>query len=150
LKEWHDIEERYKQATADKQHLIPDCERLRREVREHHFWYDLYLTPIHSNMDLAQMSTHQLEILKQALVEDQQAGKATWALYETQKKLVDVCNVFEGLLGFLADHFVLAEGDEQNIQEGVVSLAATRRYIRELGPQMTKLRKQNLWEEEDT
>jgi hypothetical protein len=150
LKEWHDIEEQYKQATADKQHLILDCERLRKEIHEHQFWYALYLTPIHPNMDLAQMSTPQLDTLKQALLEDQQAGKATWELYETQKKLVNVCNAFERLLAFLVGHFVLAEAGEQTIQEGMVSLAATRRYIRELGPKVAKERKQILWEEEDT
>jgi hypothetical protein len=101
-------------------------------------------------MDLAQMSTSQLDTLKQALLEDQQAGKATWELYETQKKLVDVCNTFERLLAFLVDHFVLAEAGEQTIQEGMVSLAATRRYIRELGPKVAKERKQILLEEEDT
>jgi hypothetical protein len=149
LKEWHEVEERCKQATADKQHLTLDCERLREEIREYQFWYAVHLTPIHPNMDLAQMSTHQLDTLNQALVEDQQAGKATWALYETQKKMVDACNTCERFIAFRTEHFVLDEAEKRDIQRRKRVLAANHRYIRRLGPQVVKERERVMWEEEN-
>jgi hypothetical protein len=100
-------------------------------------------------MDLAQMSTHQLDTLNQALVEDQQAGKATWALYEAQKKMVDACNTCERFIAFRTEYFVLDEAEKRDIQRRKQVLTANRRYIRQLGPQVVKERERVMWEEEN-
>jgi hypothetical protein len=90
-----------------------------------------------------------LRALDFAWLEDQKAGKATWALYETQKKLVDACNSFEMFITFRMDHLFLDEAEKQDIQGNMAWLAFIRRYIRWLGPKVVKAQQRVMGEEEN-
>jgi hypothetical protein len=147
LKKWHEIKKQYNQITADIQRLKTECERLRWKIHERQFWYSMCLMSTPPTSDLAHITTGQLNSLEQAFIEDQKAGEATWALYETQKKMIESCNAFEEVLTFRVEHFILDHADEQEIEEEMVSLSATRRYIRELGPRVVNGRKRVMWEE---
>lgn len=76
----------------------------------------------------------QLGGLITAMSHDKKAGEATWALYETQKKLINSCNAFEVFITFRMDHFVLTKGDQDEMQLGMLSLTMARRFLRGLGP----------------
>jgi hypothetical protein len=147
--EWREVEEEHHQTKGQMQQLIARCKSLFREIIRSYYFHATCAARLPKTLDSTQLSTDQLRVLDFMSVKDQKAGRATWTLYETQKKMVDACNAFERFNTFRIDRFVLDEADMQGTQEGMVSLAATRRSIRELGPRLVNARKQLMWEEEN-
>ena len=139
MKQWYELEEKCNQTTHEKYRFITECHRLRIKIRQHQNPYIGYLKWLPSIIDSDDLPT-QLQELDRAMLHDQKAAEATWALYETQKKLIASCNAFEELITFRMEHFVLTAGDQEEIQLGMLSLTVARRFLRGLGPGVVKRR----------
>jgi hypothetical protein len=104
LKEWHEVNERCKQKAGETEELMLECDRLLEKIRCHLFEYAVRAMSFSPTIDSNNLSMVELILRNGAMEHDRKAGAATWALYETQKKLQDFCNAFEELQTFHAEY----------------------------------------------
>jgi hypothetical protein len=141
LRQWHEVKERYNQTKfEDDDQYTPECARVFGEYGRHQTQHAVRVALLPYTIDSSQTSTAQLDILNQAIFYDQKAGMATWTLYEAQKKAAKCRNAFEELCTFCLEHFILDEVEEQELREEIISLASSRRSLREMGPRIVTLR----------
>jgi hypothetical protein len=140
LKEWHEVNERCKQKAGETEELMLECDRLLEKIRCHLFEYAVRAMSFSPTIDSNNLSMVELILRNGAMEHDRKAGAATWALYETQKKLQDFCNAFEELQTFHAEYVVPDTAGEIPIQATTIALATIRQYLRGLGPGVIKTR----------
>jgi hypothetical protein len=141
LRQWHEVKERYDQTKSeDDVQYTPECTRVFGEYGRHQTQHAVRVALLPYTIDSSQTSTARLDILNQAIFYDQKANMATWTLYEAQKKAVKCRNAFEELCTFCLEHFILDEVEEQELREEIISLASSRRSLREMGPRIVTLR----------
>lgn len=141
LRQWYEVEDRYDQTKPEgDEQCFSKCARLFEEYSRHQIQHAMRVALLPSTIDYSQLSTVQLDILTQATSYDQKAGKANWALYEAQRRAIECCNAFEEMVTFCLEHFILCEAQEQELRDEIISLALSRRYLREGGPRIVMTR----------
>jgi hypothetical protein len=148
LQQWHEMEEQHDQTVARVERYRRECDCLHRIIQGCQLDYAMTISLLPPTLESDRLTPHESYVLRMAMDRDKEAGKATWTLYETQKKMVETCDALEKLMTFHSEHFVLSEADEQDMRKEAISIAATRHHLRFMASKMVEAHKcaaESIW-----
>ncbi|KAH0360232.1 hypothetical protein KCU65_g9518, partial [Aureobasidium melanogenum] len=144
LQQWNDLENECTDGVVNLDRYIHEITLLREVVFFHYAVYAVKIKNLPSTVNLGQFSAQQLHSYNQALEHEQKAGKATWELYEVQKK-VDRCqNALEKFIAFREEHFIIKDLEQQRLDQGKDAIAVGRLECRRTGLVLMEARQKML------
>lgn len=120
---------------------VAECQRYHKLMLQYQDFYRMRIGSVPLTLESGQLCTQQLGSLNIAMEHDKAAGEAVWALYETQKKLCELCNCLEYTITFLTQNFVCENEDDLQDTFGKLNIAKVRDYLRRLGPEVVQVRR---------
>jgi hypothetical protein len=140
LREFFDAKKHLDQMKIRGRYSSFECRITCREIRIYQTYYNASIGSLPSTLDTCQLSTSQIDKLGSAMEYDKKAGEATWVLFEKQKQMHNYLTALEKLVTITAEHLVMNEQEESDVQAIRVWIAEARCHLRDLATQVVNAR----------